>query len=341
MRAERDPRRLITFNNEAKNASFHDPQADFVTTTVFSGWYPGQGEVWMTYMTPYVNQQGGAVISNQSDYRDRYHKIRWGLPTYTGEFEPEGYQLYMGEIFSKRAIEDRESALIFWWAMKDFPAENYCGIFNTKGLIKFGGFRKDIFYLFQSALRKDINVLHICGKHWFLRGDEGNCIKVYSNSKQAQLFVNGMDRGSRANGVDYSVDGRPIRHVFYWEHVLGAGRNEISATDGVHKESCVLYFAPQGKMSAEASSLVANLEASNGPVWALNYDPEDQWPVYAQFDGNATNTFDVVPKVFHPAAPDGLTRVVTRIVTRRQSDPQWGTDLAFNIARTIHRKADV
>lgn len=329
LRAEHDPRRLVTFNNEFKYAQFKDPQADFVTSSVFSGWYPDQGDVW-TYKYPYINQTGGGgVISHQKDYRDRYHKIRWGLPPYMGEFEPEGYQLYLGEIFSTRAMEYKEYALIFWWAMKDFPGGNFRGVLNTKGLTTFGGYRKDVYYLFQSCLREDMSVLHICGKHWFMRGEEGNCIKVYSNSESVQLLVNGVDHGSQVNGNDYSIDGRSIKHVFYWENVLVAGRNEITATDGVHSEKCVIYFAPQGTMPQEAGSVVTDLQASNGPVWAINRGPESQWPIYGQFDGNANNTFDAVPKVLTPDAPDKITW----IVTRRQSDPQWKTDLSFKIAQ--------
>lgn len=329
IKAEGDSRRLITFNNATMFNSFSDPQADFVTASVFSGWYPNAGDLW-TSRFPYVNQTGGgAVITNQADYRDRYYKI--------SEFEPEGYQLYLGEIVSKRAFEDLDYFLLFWWQMKDVDAANFRGILNSKGLMTFGGYRKDLYYLFQSCLRQDVNVLHICGKHWFLRGTEGNAIKVYSNSKQVTLLVNGVDRGKLTNGKDYSVDGRLIKNVFYWEHALVPGRNEITATDGLNNESCVIYFAPVGKMPVETGSLVTGLSANNGPAWAINRAPEDQWPVYGQFDGNSCNTFAAIPDVLRPSP----STKVTWIVTHRQSLPGANTDLDFGIAPFIRRKAKV
>lgn len=327
-KAEGDPRRLITYNTDFDGQSFRDPQADFVTASVFSGWYPNQGDVW-TYRVPYVNQAGGgAVINHQCDYRDRYHKI--------SDFEPEGYQLYLGEICSKRAYEDQDYFLHFWWTMKDFPAVNYRDVLNTKGLMTFAGYRKDLYYLFQSCLRKDLNVLHICGRHWFLRDGGGNAIKVYSNSKKVKLLVNGINRGELINGEGYSVDGRLIKNVFYWEHVLAAGRNEVTATDGTNSESCIIYFAPQGKMPAESGLLISGLTASNGPAWAINCAPKDQWPVYAEFDGKADNTFDAIPEELRSP---GLK--ITWIVTDRQSNPDSSTDLAFSIASTVRSKADV
>jgi beta-galactosidase len=328
LKAEADPRRLITYNN-THEVDFADPQADFWTKSNMPGWYPNSGDVWTTRF-PYINQVGaGGVITHQCDYMDRYHKI--------SGFEPEGYQQYLGEIVTKRAYEDLDYFLLFWWQMKDVDAENFRGILNTKGLMTFGGYRKDLYYLFQSCLRQDMSVLHICGKHWFIRGTEGNAIKVYSNSKQVKLLVNRTNCGELTNGENYSIDGRLIRDVFYWEHVLVPGRNEITATDGSQSETCVIHFAPDGIMPAETDSLVADLNAEFRPVWAINRAPEDQWPVYAQFDGNSCNTFDAIPEVLCPAS----STKITWIVTRRQSAPGSSTYLTFDIASTVDGNSDV
>lgn len=344
LRSEHDSRRLVTYNdafqfNPDSKSPFVDPQADFVTSSVFSGWYADKGDVW-TYHYPYVNQcGGGGLITQQTDYRDRYHK--------RSIFKPEEYQMYLGEVWSKRAYEDREYFLHLWWGTKDFPAASYRHVINTKGLMTFAGYRKDLYYLFQACLRKYLNTLHICGKHWFLRGTEGNAIKVYSSSREVQLKINGRKlvveskaKGrrldSRVNGRDYSLDGHPIKNVFYWEHVLAPGRNEITATDGTNSDSCVIYFAPQGVMPEESGSLVTALKASQGPAWAINRAPEDQWPVYAGFDGQADNTFDVVPAVLRRPSSK-----ITWIVTDRQSDPGKSTDLSFRISSAVRGRADV
>lgn len=328
VRSEGDPRRLVTLNSVPALA-FSPPQADFEAQSIFSGWYDDGASLWKEPFR-YINQSGGGgLITHQAGYRERYHKI--------SEFESEGYQQYLAEAFSKRVCEDHDYFLYLWWAMKDFGAGNYHDILNTKGLETFSGYRKDIYYLWQSCLRADINVLHLGGQHWFLRGNEGNAIKVYSNSKKLKLTVNGVDRGERWNGSNYRVDGRLIKNVFYWEHVLVPGRNDITVTDGKNSQSYVLYFAPDGKLPKEEASLVTDLQASNGPAWGINLSPDDQWPVYAQFDGKSDNTFDVIPDALR--AEKG--KAVTWIATRRQSDVKNTTDLSFKIAPTVKGQADV
>ena len=331
IRSEEDPRRLVTFNiMDGFDKGFPVTQADFTTLTIFPGWYYRSGSAIWKDPHRYINQSGGgSLLTHQSGYSERYHKI--------GEFEPEGYQQYLAEAWSTRACEDHAYDLYFWWAMKDFEAGNYRGVLNTKGLETFAGYRKDVYYLWQAWLRTDVNVLHICGQHWFLRGNNGNALKVYSNSKSLRLVVNGVDRGELKNGANYRIDDRLIKNVFYWENVLVPGRNEVTVTDGKNSQSCVLYFTPDDKLPKEEASLVTDLQASNALAWAINRSPEDQWPVYAQFDGQSDNTFDRIPTELKPATG----KTVTWITTRRQSDLANSTDLSFKIAPMVKGQADV
>lgn len=89
-----------------------------------------------------------------------------------------------------------------------------------------------------------MNVLHICGKHWYLRGPGDDDLKVYANADNITLTVNGRNCGIRRNGRDYQIDDQAIKHVFYWEKVLTPGRSVITASDGRNEDSCTIYYAP-------------------------------------------------------------------------------------------------
>lgn len=74
---------------------------------------------------------------------------------------------------------------------------------NNKGLVYADRTPKDVYYYFQSFLRKDIPVLHIAANDWkkrvLISDSEAvvQPIKVYTNLNKATLFLNGQELGAK------------------------------------------------------------------------------------------------------------------------------------------------
>ena len=65
------------------------------------------------------------------------------------------------------------------------------------GIVDLAGFPKDVYYMYQSVWRKDIDVLHVF-PHW--NWNEGDIVDVwtyYNNADCVELFVNGVSAGKR------------------------------------------------------------------------------------------------------------------------------------------------
>jgi beta-galactosidase len=322
IKSERDPRRLTTYNlagRKDESGRYNDPQADFWSMSLYRAWY-GKG-VWEP-VPRYVNQDGaGCAITDQGNYLSRSYSI--------DEYEPEAYQQYVAEILATRAYDQNDYEMFWWFQLKDQETAKLRGVINSKGLITFAHYRKDVYYLFKAFGRSDAAVLHICGKHWYLRGQGNNAIKVYANARQVTLAVNGRNLGARSNGRDYQVDGRTVRNVFFWENALQPGRNTVTASDGTNIDTCAIYHAPaDSSMPEDKDALITGLSATNGEAHYLGMAPQDQWPVYAQWDGGSRNTFDAIPEILR-SSPSGR---VGFIATHRQSNPAECTDLAFSIS---------
>lgn len=94
---------------------------------------------------------------------------------------------------------------------------------NNKGLVYNNRTPKDVYYYFQSFLRKDTAVVHIASDDWRLRDvvhDTGSVmipIKIYSNQQEVQLIVNGK-RSDRKNIRNFSAS---------WEASVPQGVSDI------------------------------------------------------------------------------------------------------------------
>lgn len=64
---------------------------------------------------------------------------------------------------------------------------------NNKGVVTAERQKKDVYYYFQAAWRKDVPVLHIATRDWQERETVGNRhqVKVYTNTKEVTLLQNG------------------------------------------------------------------------------------------------------------------------------------------------------
>ncbi|HWY32020.1 MAG TPA: glycoside hydrolase family 2 TIM barrel-domain containing protein, partial [Candidatus Acidoferrum sp.] len=87
------------------------------------------------------------------------------------------------------------------WIFKDFATplrpENPVPYVNQKGLVERDGTLKEGYYVFQSYWA-DQPMIHIFGHSWPVRWgkpDEEKMVKVFSNCREVELFVNGVSDG--------------------------------------------------------------------------------------------------------------------------------------------------
>lgn len=336
-----DPSRLIC-NNSVAGWEYHNPCADLNSVTTFPGWYKGFGATpWalsdyrehpdyfqrqkkiiadeqkrIDYYNDsfrYINQIGGGSHSAmQQSYLARDFKVNiW---------EPEGYRQYLFESLCHQFYDQKKCEMFYFWQYKDQEAPKFRKRLNSKGIVSFDGWKKDDYYLIKSHGRPDVPVLHICGKHWFLR--QVNELKVYSNSKNLSLMVNGKKHAAVENGA-YQLDDRSVGNVFLWADILVPGRNEITVSDGKHEENCVIYYQ---NTPDEPGAPISNLRASNGDAYYINFPVQPQWPFHSTFDGTSLHTFDEIPDQLKNAG---------WISTRRQDMEESRTDLSFSATTDI------
>ncbi len=116
------------------------------------------------------------------------------------------------------------------WIFKDFATplrpENPVPRVNQKGVVERDGTPKESYYVFQSYWAEK-PMIHIYGHTWPVRwgkpGEEKR-VKVFSNCREAELFVNGVSAGVRQrNLTNYPAAG------LSWSVILKEGANSLRA----------------------------------------------------------------------------------------------------------------
>lgn len=124
-----------------------------------------------------------------------------------------------------------------YWPFKDFSTpvrpDNPVPYVNQKGVVERDFTKKESYYVFQSYWTSK-PMLHIYGHSWPVRwggADEAKMIKVYSNAKEVELFVNGESQGiKKRNSQDFPAAG------LRWMVKLREGKNQIKAVAKNGKE---------------------------------------------------------------------------------------------------------
>jgi len=195
-------------------------------------------------------------------------------------------------------------------------------------MLTLAGMRKDYFFLFQSFLRPDHPVLHLCGRHHFYRQfDPANGIKAYSNAESVELFLNGESHGTMKNG-DYVLPNteQVVDNVFFWRTPLAPGKNIVEVRDGRGSSDSMIIYQQADPMPDPANNLVTDLQSSNtnNPAIVIDRPIEAQGPFYYEVDGSSDNTFDTLPREIEGAS---------WIATKRLSDAGNRTDLSFQVEK--------
>jgi beta-galactosidase len=140
------------------------------------------------------------------------------------------------------------------WIFKDFATplrpENPVPRVNQKGVVERDGTPKESYYVFQSYWAEK-PMIHIYGHTWPVRWgnpDEEKLVKVFSNCREVELFVNGVSAGVKQRNIsDFPAAG------LRWLVKFNEGTNILRAmgrNDGaeVNDEISLAYqIAPWGR----------------------------------------------------------------------------------------------
>lgn len=116
------------------------------------------------------------------------------------------------------------------WIFKDFATplrpENPVPRVNQKGVVERDGTPKESFYVFQSYWSEK-PMIHIYGHTWPVRwgkAGEEKQVKVFSNCREVELFVNGVSAGTKLrNATNFPAAG------LSWNVKLNKGANTLRA----------------------------------------------------------------------------------------------------------------
>jgi beta-galactosidase len=333
IRGEKDPGRLVTY---AKPQGRDEPEnCDFVAENTYDGWYGGNYDGFKKDNQLVSETGAGSWVSHHVPYGT----IQWSVDKYEPEEYAGMFTEYRLQTLCRNDVANRP--MNFWWNFREFYDKKFKGNRNTKGLVSLAGMPKDIAFLFQAFFRPGMPLVHLNGRHHFLRrfaADNG--IKAYGNVAELELTVNGVSQGRKKNGAytipdattknkdgsELLITGIPVENVFFWKTPLAPGRNIIEASDGAgHRDRMIVYQQPVGvPMPVEAAALVQDLHSSNpgSPAVFIDRPVEAQAPFYMDVDGASDNTFDLLPTAVVGAS---------WISTRRLSDPANKTDIDFQI----------
>jgi beta-galactosidase len=297
---------------------------DFIFRNTYSGWYGGSMYDFLRMSDHWISETGAGMVVGT------HTANAFAMNHTVNVYEPEEYGALVNEVRFHDLFNNATHVPAFsGWVFREFAiGDKYKGLINTKGLLTFSNYKKDVYYHYKSFLRTS-PVIHVVGSHYFLRSantsGQGD-VKVYSNAPTVQLKINGVTKGAKTDGGYSHPNGTVINNVFYWKNVLSLGKNVISATDGAgNSDATTVYYKGTGStMPDERATKVINLTSTNpsSPAYFINKAIADQRPFYWDFDGTGDNTFDVVPSVVAGAS---------WIATKRQSDPAKTTGLAFDL----------
>jgi len=156
------------------------------------------------------------------------------------------------------------------WIFKDFATplrpENPVPRVNQKGLVERDGTPKEGYFVFQSYWA-DKAMLHIFGHTWRVRWgkpDEEKLVKVFSNCREVELWVNGVSAGlKQRDPADYPAAG------LRWSVKFKAGTNILRAVgkrDGVEVSDEIQFEYQTAAWSRPAHLTLREIARSNDVV---------------------------------------------------------------------------
>lgn len=137
---------------------------------------------------------------------------RWDKPFYRDNFSCSSYDnchVPWGDTHASTLKLVRDNDFVsgqFVWTGFDYIGEptpyGWPARSSYFGLVDLAGFPKDIYYMYQSEWRPDLDVLHIL-PHWNWEPGTDVDVWVYgNNADEVELFLNGRSLGAKAKGRD-------------------------------------------------------------------------------------------------------------------------------------------
>jgi len=201
---------------------------DLLGWNIYPGWYGGAKEEYGHALDSHrdASKHGGLCISEYgAGANTTQHEQDPKQPKPSGQWHPEEWQAEVHEA-AWAAMKQRPFVWgTFVWCMFDFAVstrhEGGQPGLNDKGLVtRDRKTKKDAFY-FYKANWSDEPVLYITSRRFTERTNSVTDVKIYSNAKEPELFVNAVSQGKSSDGGNC---------VFIWKDItLSPGENKISA----------------------------------------------------------------------------------------------------------------
>jgi beta-galactosidase len=222
--------------------------SDLLGWNIYPGWYVAGKEDYGSYLDLRRNtsKSGGFCVSEYgAGANATQHEENPQHPKPNSQWHPEEWQAEVHEA-AWAAIKLRPFVWgTFVWCMFDFAVStrNEGGTpgLNDKGLVsRDRRIKKDAFYFYE-ANWSDEPMIYITSRRFAERTNAVTDVKIYSNAKSAELFVNGHFQGKQGAGAD---------GIYVWKNVtLVPGENKITANAMVNGHSisdeCVWTLSPR------------------------------------------------------------------------------------------------
>ena len=207
---ELDPTRMTVIANvgmtETSSQLFNI--TDLTAYNEYKGWYEGSMDDHGSFCDEKHSEIPNiplAISEYGAEAIMSWHSETPKLKDYTEE-----YQALIHEK-AELAFEKRPYLWATWlWNMFDFAAdardEGGCRGRNNKGLVTYDRkIKKQAFYLYKACWSKEPFV-YLCGKRYTKRSSDQMPIKVYSNQKRVDLWVNGVHKQSLDGGIIFEFN---------------------------------------------------------------------------------------------------------------------------------------
>ncbi|HMD53161.1 MAG TPA: DUF4982 domain-containing protein, partial [Phycisphaerae bacterium] len=171
-----------------------------------------------------TSQHGGFCVSEYGAGANIYQHEQYPVqPVTTNQWHPEEWQAIVHE--NEWVILKSKPYVwaTFVWCMFDFtsPTRHEGGVpgRNDKGLVTADRqVKKDAFYFYKANWSEE-PTLYITDRRFTERTNAVTDVKIYSNAKKVELFINGISQGKHNNGTNC---------IFVWKNAkLSPGENRV------------------------------------------------------------------------------------------------------------------
>ncbi len=213
-----DPTRPVTAGcNEPRPSShlFRSGALDIIGYNYHNGWIPDVPKNFPG--KPFILSESNSGLMTRGYYKMPADSVdvwpaRWDIPFFDPSLSCSSYDnchVPWGNSHEETLKLIRDNDFVsgqFIWTGFDYLGEptpyNWPARSSYFGLIDLAGFPKDVYYLYQSEWRDDVDVLHLL-PHWnWQPGRQIDVWAYYNNADEVELYVNGVSQGVSSKTPD-------------------------------------------------------------------------------------------------------------------------------------------